>query len=148
MAKSNEPTYPSVTSLDQRQLLLPLQMATGMSRKGNRWGNAAAERLLVTLKAGEISEPYATKQNAYRGIANEGPGFYNALQLRSSLGCLSPNENARKIKLSDTTTFLRFVAQGALQLGGWRPAALSDVFALIDADLGRTDDFASAQVRR
>jgi hypothetical protein len=80
-------------------------------------------------------------------LEQHGHGFYNALQLRSSLGCLSPNENARKIKLSDTTTFLRFLAQGALQLGG-RPATLSDVFALIDADLGRNDDFASAQVRR
>jgi hypothetical protein len=106
------------------------------------------------LKLHRLNEPAKSvnptppKENAYRGIANEGHGFYNALQLRSSLGCLSPNQIARKIELSDTTTFLRFMAQGALQLGGWRPAALSDVFALIDADHGRTDDFASAQVRR
>jgi putative transposase len=87
-----------------------LQMVASMSRKGNCWDNAVAESFFATLKAEEITEPYLSKHDAHRGIANYIHGFYNPLRLHSSLGYLSPNDYARKMKMSDTSTFLRSAA--------------------------------------
>jgi len=87
-----------------------LQMVASMSRKGNCWDNAVAESFFATLKAEEITEPYATEQDAQRGIASYIHGFYNPLRLHSSLGYLSPNDYARKMKTSDMPMFLRSAA--------------------------------------
>jgi transposase InsO family protein len=87
-----------------------LQMVASMSRKGNCWDNAVAESFFATLKAEEITEPYVTKQDAHRGVARYIHGFYNPLRLHSSLGYLSPNDYARKMKTPDTSPFLRSVA--------------------------------------
>jgi transposase InsO family protein len=87
-----------------------LQMVASMSRKGNCWDNAVAESFFATLKAEEITEPYVSKQDAQRGIASYIHGFYNPLRLHSSLGYLSPNDYARKMKALDTPTFLRSAA--------------------------------------
>ena len=85
-------------------------MVASMSRKGNCWDNAVAESFFATLKAEEITEPYATEQDAQRGIASYIHGFYNPLRLHSSLGYLSPNDYARKMKTSDMPMFLRSAA--------------------------------------
>ena len=87
-----------------------LQMLASMSRKGNCRDNAVAESFFATLKAEEITEPYLSKQDAHRGIASYIHGFYNPLRLHSSLGYLSPDDYARKMKTSDSPTFLRSAA--------------------------------------
>ena len=48
-----------------------------MSRQGNGWDHAVSESFFATLKAEEATEPYATKQEAHRAIAESIHGFYN-----------------------------------------------------------------------
>jgi len=93
-----------------RSAIGALQMVASMSRKGNCWDNAVAESFFATLKAEEITAPYATKEDAYRCIANYIHGFYNPVRLHSSLGYLSPNEYARKMKSAEMPAFLRSAA--------------------------------------
>lgn len=95
---------------DFRAAIGALQMLASMSRKGNCWDNAVAESFFATLKAEEITAPYETKQEAHRAIASYVHGFYNPLRLHSSLGYLSPNEYARKMKMSEQPTFMRSAA--------------------------------------
>ncbi len=64
----------------------------------------------ATLKAEEITTPYETKEEAHRRIASYIHVFYNPVRLYSSLGYLSPNEYARKIKSAEMPAFLRSVA--------------------------------------
>ncbi len=42
--------------------------------------------MLSAPKAEEITQPYETRQHAYRGIASYIHGFYNPVRLHSSLG--------------------------------------------------------------
>jgi putative transposase len=95
---------------DFRAAIGALQMVASMSRKGNCWDNAVAESFFATLKAEEITAPYETKQDAHRAIASYIHGFYNPLRLHSSLGYLSPDEYAQKMKMSDVSTFMRSAA--------------------------------------
>jgi putative transposase len=87
-----------------------LQMVASMSREGNCWDNAVAESFFATLKAEEITQPYETKQHAHRGVARYIHGFYNPARLHSSLGYLSPDEYARRMKMSEKPTFMRSAA--------------------------------------
>ena len=77
-------------------------MVASMSRKGNCWDNAVSESFFATLKSEEATEPYATKQEAYRSIAQYIHGFYNPVRLHSSLGYLSPNEYASRMHRDQT----------------------------------------------
>jgi putative transposase len=95
---------------DFRAAIGALQMVASMSRKGNCWDNAVAESFFATLKAEEITAAYETKQCAHRAIASYIHGFYNPLRLHSSLGYLSPNEYARRMKSSDKATSMRSAA--------------------------------------
>jgi transposase InsO family protein len=52
-------------------------MVATMSRQGNGWDHAVSESFFATLKAEEATEPYATKQEAHRAIAESIHGFYN-----------------------------------------------------------------------
>ena len=69
-----------------------------MSRKGNCWDNAVAESFFATLKNEEVTGVYATKADAHAAIASYIHGFYNPTWLHSTLGYLSPNDYARKLK--------------------------------------------------
>lgn len=69
-----------------------------MSRKGNCWDNAVAESFFATLKNEEAIGVYETKDHARRSIANYIHGFYNPTRLHSTLGYLSPNEYAKRLK--------------------------------------------------
>jgi len=68
-----------------------------MSRKGNCWDNAVAESFFATLKAEEANGVYATKTDAYAGVAAYIHGFYNPTRLHSALGYLSPKDYARRL---------------------------------------------------
>lgn len=82
---------------DFREVLGALGMPTSMIRKANCWDNAASESTFETLKNEEETEPYATKQEAHRAIAQCMYGFYNHVRLHLSLRSLSPNEHARRM---------------------------------------------------
>ena len=95
---------------DFRGALGALGMVASMSRKGNCWDNAVSESFFATLKTEEATEPYATKQEAHRSIAQYVHGFYNPVRLHSSLGYLSPNECARRMQHVDQRPSMRSAA--------------------------------------
>lgn len=67
----------------------PLQPS--MSRKGNCWDNAVAERFFLSLKMERLwRRPYANHAEAQRDIADYIVNFYNPTRLHSSLGYRSP----------------------------------------------------------
>ncbi len=95
---------------DFRRALDALGMVASMSRKGDCWDNAVTESFFATLKAEEATEPYATKQEAHRAIAEYIHGFYNPVRLHSSLGYWSPNEYACRLQHVDPDPPKRSVA--------------------------------------
>lgn len=78
--------------------LTSLGFVPSMRRKGNCWDNAVAEGFFATLKAEEATGVYATKAAAYAAITRYILGFYNPTRLHSTIGYLSPNDYARKLK--------------------------------------------------
>lgn len=69
-----------------------------MSRKGNCWDNAVAESFFATLKNEEATGVYDSKDQARESITTYIDGFYNPTRLHSTLGFVSPNDYARKLK--------------------------------------------------
>ena len=95
---------------DFREALGALGMVASMSRKGNCWDNAVSESFFATLKAEEATQPYATKQEAHRAIAQYIHGFYNPVRLHSSLGYLSPTQYTRRMQHVDQNPSMRSAA--------------------------------------
>ena len=64
-----------------------------MSRKGDRWDNAALESFFHTLKTERVHQcVYATRDQARRDQLGYIEGFYNPGRLHSSLGYINPVE--------------------------------------------------------
>ncbi|MGF7189955.1 transposase InsO family protein [Robbsia andropogonis] len=62
-----------------------------MSRKGNCWDNAVAERFFLNLKMERVwQRDYTNHAEARNDIASYIVGFYNTRRLRSALGNQSP----------------------------------------------------------
>ena len=95
---------------DFREALGALGMVARMSRNGNCSDNAVSESFFSTLQAEEATQPYATKQEAHRALAQYIHGFYNPVRLHSSLGYLSPNEYVRRMQHVDQTPSKRSAA--------------------------------------
>jgi putative transposase len=81
-----------------RQTISAHGVVPSMSRKGNCWDNAVAESFFATLKNEEVTGVYATKADAHAAIASYIHGFYNPTRLHSTLGYVSPNDYARKLR--------------------------------------------------
>ena len=63
-----------------------------MSRKGNCWDNAVAERFFLNLKMERVwQRDYANHAEAMRDIADYIVNFYNSVRLHSKLGNVPPN---------------------------------------------------------
>lgn len=62
-----------------------------LSRKGNCWDNAVAERFFLHLKMARVwQRRYANQAEAKRDVTDYIVGFYNSTWLHSVLGNLSP----------------------------------------------------------
>lgn len=69
-----------------------------MSRKGNCWDNAVAERFFLNLKMERVwQRNYANHAEAKMDIADYIVGFYNTERLHSVLGYLPPTVYERKM---------------------------------------------------
>jgi putative transposase len=62
-----------------------------MSRKGNCWDNAVAERFFLNLKMERVwQREYANHAEAKKDVTDYIVGFYNGERLHSILGNLPP----------------------------------------------------------
>jgi len=69
-----------------------------MSRKGNCWDNAVAERFFLNLKMERVwQRQYANQSEAKADITDYIVGFYNCKRLNSVLGNLPPAAYERKL---------------------------------------------------
>lgn len=69
-----------------------------MSRKGNCWANAVAERFFLNLKMERVwQRQHANHSEARNDIADYIAGFYNCERLNSALGNLPPTVYERKM---------------------------------------------------
>jgi putative transposase len=69
-----------------------------MSRKGNCWDNAVAERFFLNLKMERVwQRQYANQAEAKGDITDYIVGFYNCKRINSALGNLSPTVYERKM---------------------------------------------------
>jgi len=69
-----------------------------MSRKGNCWDNAVAERFFLNLKMERVwQRQYANHAEAKNDITDYIVGFYNCKRINSALGNLPPNVYERKM---------------------------------------------------
>lgn len=72
-----------------------------MSRKGNCWDNAVAERFFLNLKMERVwRRNYANQAEAKADITDYIVSFYNSERLHSTLGYLSPNDYEQKMAVS------------------------------------------------
>ena len=84
---------------DQYQALLAEHgFVCSMSRKGNCWDNAVAERFFLNLKMERVwQRNYANHAEAKMDIANYIVGFYNCDRLHSVLGNVPPSVYEREM---------------------------------------------------
>jgi putative transposase len=85
-------------SAQYQALLASKGFICSMSRKGNCWDNAVAERFFLNLKMERVwQRDYANQAEARVDIANYIVGFYNCERLHSVLGNLPPSVYERKM---------------------------------------------------
>ena len=85
-------------SAQYQALLASKGFICSMSRKGNCWDNAVAERFFLNLKMERVwQRDYANHSEARFDIANYIVGFYNSERLHSVLGNLPPSVYERKM---------------------------------------------------
>lgn len=73
-----------------------------MSRKGNCWDNAVAERFFLNLKMERVwQRQYANHAEARADITDYIVGFYNSRRLNSALGNLPPAAYERKMAVRE-----------------------------------------------
>ena len=73
-----------------------------MSRKGNCWDNAVAERFFLNLKMERVwQRQYANHAEARADITDYIAGFYNSQRLNSALGNLPPAAYERKMAVRE-----------------------------------------------
>lgn len=69
-----------------------------MSRKGNCWDNAVAERFFLNLKMERVCQrQYANHAEATADITDYIVGFYSCKRINSALGNLQPSVYERKM---------------------------------------------------
>ena len=79
-------------SAEFQQLLHEHAAVSSMSRVGNCWDNAVAERFFLNLKMERVwQRDYANHQEAARDVADYIVTFYNDSRLNSKLNYLTPN---------------------------------------------------------
>jgi putative transposase len=84
-------------SAQYQALLASKGFICSMSRKGNCWDNAVAERFFLNLKMERVwQRDYANQAEARADIANYIVGLYNCERLHSVLGNLPPSVYERK----------------------------------------------------
>jgi putative transposase len=75
---------------DYRKRLNQYGMVTSMSRKGNCWDNAPAERFFRSLKSERLSDyRFVTRQSAEMQVLDY-ISYYNSIRLHSTLGYKTP----------------------------------------------------------
>lgn len=83
-------------SREYQDLLSRHDLICSMSRKGNCWDNAVAERFFLSLKTERVwHRQYANHAEAQNDIADYIVGFYNPMRLHSTLGYRSPVDYER-----------------------------------------------------
>ena len=87
--------------IEKHQFLPPLErhgFVCSMSRKGNCWDNAVAERFFLNLKMERVwQRQYANHAEAKADITDYIVGFYNCKRVNSALGNLPPTVYERKM---------------------------------------------------
>jgi transposase InsO family protein len=85
-----------------QDLLLQHGFVCSMSRKGNCWDNAVAERFFLNLKMERVwQRQYANHAEAQADITDYIVGFYNCKRIDSALGNLPPAAYERKMAASE-----------------------------------------------
>ena len=89
------------TSDEFQEFLKQSKITSSLSRKGNCYDNAVAERFFHTLKDERVYHKiYRTIKEAKENIVEYIEMFYNSMRLHSYLGYLSPNEFEESVQLS------------------------------------------------
>ncbi len=84
-------------SAEYQALLERSDLVCSMSRTGNCWDNAVAERFFLSLKMERVwQRDYANQGEATRDIHDYIVNFYNERRLNSQLGYTSPNSFERQ----------------------------------------------------
>ena len=85
-------------SAQYQALLAKHGFVCGMSRRGNCWDNAVAERFFLNLKMERVwQRDYANQAEAKKDIADYIVSFYNANRINSVLGNMSPTAYEQKM---------------------------------------------------
>jgi transposase InsO family protein len=87
-------------SVEHALVLQHYDLVGSMSRKGNCWDNAVAERFFLNLKMERVWHcDYANHAEAMLDISDYIVNFYNTSRLHSTLGYCSPTEFERRAVL-------------------------------------------------
>lgn len=85
-----------------QDLLAEHGFVCSMSRKGNCWDNAVAERFFLNLKMERVwQRQYANHTEARNDVADYIVSFYNCERLNSALGNLAPTVYERKMAVQE-----------------------------------------------